>query len=881
MSASEEIVGMIPLPAAWHAGGLLVPNAQLLSLLGREVGAFAAPGEVFELLFGDRAAAYSMQHESDRVLGFPAPRLCALSTAAGRQIPVEWASSTVGEAEVWVFRPERVEGDLPIGSYGITQEDVGDMLYWVDEQANIRSVNGSACEAMGFTPEEFLAKNIRDIDPNFTEEGWPRLWQRIKQSKRARLESRHRKKSGEIIEVDILAQFAIVGGVEYACSTVRDITESKARSAATEQDLAERETLLANLVGMVYRCEVDADYTFTYVSSGALMLTGYRAEEILGTPPVTFAMLVHPEDLARVNAECATGIASRAPFALEYRICCKDGGIKWVQDLARAISGADGTPTAVEGFITDITLRKQAEQAVLESQLLFSSFMDNSPAFAFIKDEDGRLLYVNRTFVDAIWQGCPPDWQGKLDNELWPSESATAFRENDLAVLRGGEAMRFDESLEDPNGVREHYITIKFPLRVPGGKLLLAGLGLNVSEQRQAAEVKRRMEEQMLHMQKLESLGVLAGGIAHDFNNLLTGVMGYADLALFDVPEDSSAAQSIGQIAKSARRAAELTRQMLAYSGKGTFVVQAFCLGQVLRDMASLLEVAVSKRCQMVYALQEGLPSIEGDPTQVRQVLMNLVINASEAIGDNDGVIRVSTGLQRCTRAMLRSTYLDEGLPEGNYVYVEVADSGCGMDEETRKKLFDPFFTTKFAGRGLGMAAVLGIVRSHRAAISVESAEGKGSTFRLYFPASGLAAQPEPRDPQYVNARFRGTILVVDDEATVRQLAEEILRKLGFRVLVAANGVEAMEIYRAQRNEVGTVLLDATMPLMDGPETLRALRSDGAKVRVILSSGYSEANIAEQCGDTRPDAFIEKPYTIGRLVQVLSSLGQYDEAPRA
>ncbi len=880
MSFSPEMIEDLPIPAAWQEGGKLAPNARLLALLGQGASAFEVPDVGYEILFGDRAAAFRMQHESDGQLGFAAPRLCALSTATGGQIAAEWSTARVGEGEIWIFHPERAEGDLPIGSYGITQDDVGDMLYWVDEAANIHSVNSSACEVMGYTPEEMLTMNVRDIDPNFTDEGWRRSWGVIKSLKRARFESRHRKKSGEIMYVDVLAQFAVVGGVEYACSTVRDITESKNRSTAIEQDLAERENLLANLAGMAYRCLVDEQYTLEYVSSGALVLTGYSVDEFLGAPPITFDGLAHPDDLAHMHAKCAAGIASRAPFTIEYRIQRKDGTVRWVQDLARAIYDANGNAVAVEGFITDITQRKQAEEALRESQLLFSSFMDNSPAIAFMKDQDGRLLYVNNNFVETVWQGNAPDWQGKLDHELWPSESAAQFREHDLAVIAAGEALQFDEVLELPGGAA-HFITIKFPLRAPDGRLLLAGLGMNVSEQRLAAETKRRMDEQMLHMQKLESLGVLAGGIAHDFNNLLTGIMGYADLALFDVPEDSHAAQSITQIGKAARRAAELTRQMLAYSGKGTFVIQAFSINQVLRDMVSLLEVAVSKRSQLVYALHEDLPSIEGDPTQVRQILMNLIINASEAIGDNDGVIRVSTGTKRCTRETFKGAYLDEGLPEGDYIVVEVADSGCGMDEETRKRLFDPFFTTKFAGRGLGMAAVLGIVRSHRAAITVESNEGKGSTFRVYFPMSDRPAQPEPQPPQFVNARFKGTILVVDDEATVRQLAYEILKKLGFNVLTASDGLEALEMFRQRPGEIRTVLLDATMPHLDGPETLRTLRRDGINVRVILSSGYSEANIAEQCGDARPDAFIEKPYTIGRLVQVLSSLGQYEEAPRA
>lgn len=880
MSGFREFIQSLPLPAAYVEDGRAWPNVRLLQLIGQDASAFAAVEDPYEVLFNDRAAAFRMQHESDRHIGIDAPRQCVLAHSAGLAVPAEWSSAAAGDGEIWIFREERPAGDLPVGSYGITQDDVGDMLYWVDEDARICSVNASACEYMGYTPEDFLGMTVLDIDAVVTPEAWPAIWHALKREKRLRFESLHRKKSGEIRQVDILAQFAVVGGVEYACSTVRDITQSKEESAALAQDLAERERLLANLAGMAYRRAAEPPGVFQYASEGARALTGHGPGTFLGDLAMTFAQLVHPDDAARAFDGCARGIAARRGFTLEYRIRCKDGAVKWVQDLARPVYADDGTAAVIEGFLTDITARKHAEEALRESQILFSSFMDNSPAIAFMKDEAGRMLYVNNTFVQAVWGGNPPDWRGKDDFQLWEEPSASAFRAHDLRVFEANAPLQLDEDLYQ-DGQVSHYTVIKFPLTTPDGRRLLAGLGLNVTEQRKAAEVKRRMDEQLLHMQKLESLGVLAGGIAHDFNNLLTGIIGYADLASFDVPEDSAAAHSIGQIGRAARRAAELTRQMLAYSGRGKFVIQPFSLAQVLREMGGLLDLAISKRSHIVYDLQEDLPSVEGDPAQVRQVVMNLIINASEAIGDNDGVIRVSARVERCTRETFKEAYLDEGLPPGNYVMVEVADTGCGMDTETRARLFDPFFTTKFAGRGLGMAAVLGIVRSHRAAITVASQPGKGSTFRIYFPACGKPVVPEQPTPQYVNARFRGTILVADDEATVRQLAEEMLGKLGFQVLVAEDGQQALDLYHAHRDEVQTVLLDATMPHLDGPQALKALRAEGTNARIILSSGYSEANIAEQCGDCRPDAFIEKPYAMGRLVQVLSSLGQYEEKPPA
>lgn len=713
-----DMLEALPVPAAYLEEGCLHPNARLLTLTGISAEEFAAPETWLRALFNHRADAIRLQHESDREMGFPAPRTCSLMTRDGREIPVEWSTAAYDAGELWVFHILRGPKELPVASYGMTQEEVGDMLYWVDVDGFIRSVNSAACEAMGYSPEELLTKNVSDLDPNYTQIDWRTLWEWLKKKKRARFETRHRKKNGDIMHVDILSQFAILGGVEYACSTVRDITEAKQRSEQLQQDLQARESLLANLVGMAYRCKHDADWTFEYVSDGAHQLTGYTREQF-AMVPLTFAQLIHPDDLAHVNEVCTRGTEARKSFSIEYRILCSDGAVKWVLDLAQGVYDANGANVAVEGFITDITSRRRAEEALRESQALFSSFMDNNPAIAYLKDEDGRLLYVNSTFIKTVWGGAAPEWQGKFDDELWPPEAAAAFRRNDLEVLERDRSIQFDETLER-GGVAEHFLSIKFPLRTADGKRFLAGLSLNTTEKRSADDARRRIEEQMLHMQKLESLGVLAGGIAHDFNNLLTGIMGYADLAQFDVPEESSAAQSIAQIRKASRRAADLTRQMLAYSGKGKFVVQPFGTFQLLREMGGLLELAISKRVALVYDLAEHLPNIEGDLTQVRQIVMNLIINASEAIGENDGVIRMTTGVRHCSREMLRTAYLDENLPPGDYVYIEVADTGCGMDEETRARLFDPFFTTKFAGRGLGMAAVLGIVRGHRAAITVE-----------------------------------------------------------------------------------------------------------------------------------------------------------------
>ena len=388
----------------------------------------------------------------------------------------------------------------------------------------------------------------------------------------------------------------------------------------------------------------------------------------------------------------------------------------------------------------------------------------------------------------------------------------------------------------------------------------------SVMERKREEQQRLALEAQVQHAQKLESLGVLAGGIAHDFNNLLAGVLGFADLALNDLEPESPARGSIEQAIAVAKRAADLTNQMLAYSGRGQFVISPVDVTALVGDMSHLLEVSVSKGAVLKYRLAAGLPPVEADATQLRQIVMNLVTNASESIGDGSGMIAVTTGAMHCDRACLAEACPDEHLPEGTYVCVEVSDTGSGMDEETTARVFDPFFTTKFMGRGLGLAAVHGIVRGHRGVIRIHSEPGSGSTFQVLLPCSERAADAEEAAPAPGGTwRGTGTMLVVDDEETVRTLARRMLERLGFTVLTAVDGRDAVSVFRAHADEIDAVLLDLTMPHMSGEEAFREMRRLRSNVCVILSSGYNEQEATRHFAGTGLAGFIQKPYRLADL----------------
>ncbi len=395
----------------------------------------------------------------------------------------------------------------------------------------------------------------------------------------------------------------------------------------------------------------------------------------------------------------------------------------------------------------------------------------------------------------------------------------------------------------------------------------------DITARRRAERERLELEARIQQAQKLESLGVLAGGIAHDFNNLLVGMLGNADLALMQLEPGSPVSGVIAKIETAARRATELIRQMLAYAGKARFVTERIELPLLVEEMAHLLEATVSKKAVLRYEFADGVPPIEADATQIRQIVMNLITNASDALGEQDGVISIRTGVQECDRAYLSGSFLDDDLPEGAYCWFEVSDPGCGMDEHTRRRIFDPFFSTKMAGRGLGLAAALGIVRGHEGAIRVESEPGRGSTFRVLLPAPGAIADRRQAAPPAADLQGRGrTVLLVDDEEMVREVGRSMLELQGFRVMTAKDGQEGLEMFRRDPDVFCCVILDLTMPRLSGEECFRQLRRVRQDATVIMTSGYDEQESIDRVADEGLAGFIPKPFCLSSLVNKLAEV---------
>jgi len=511
----------------------------------------------------------------------------------------------------------------------------------------------------------------------------------------------------------------------------------------------------------------------------------------------------------------------------------------------------NGRP-AIQVIMHDLTgeKRRMSELARLITAV------NHASDIIFSLDAEGRVQTVNRTGLEFI--GLPmEDIQGHLFKEFLPPESLAVALEMFGKKVRGEAKQTHYEIMMRDHAGKAHDMEVRTRGMFEDGQFSgVVAVARDVT-------MEREQQAKMEHTQRLESLGVLAGGIAHDFNNLLTAILGNAALAerkLLKRPEEVG--QHLVNIVTSSETAADLCRQMLAYSGKGRFVVRHINLSHMVEEIGNLLHVSIAKNVTLHFRLTDHLPDVQVDLAQMQQVIMNLLINASDAIGERNGDITISTGLTEADANELRSAHAADDVQPGEFVYLEVTDNGSGMDKSVQEKLFDPFFTTKFTGRGLGMSAVLGIVRGHHGAIRLISEPGKGSTFRVLLPASAGDGEAEtaPAAAESLSPAC-GMVLIVDDELPVRETARLMLEDFGFTTMTAADGVEGVAAYREHLAEIVAVLLDMTMPNMDGRTCFAELKRINPDVKVLLSSGYNEQETTTRFTGQGLSGFLQKPYT--------------------
>ena len=513
--------------------------------------------------------------------------------------------------------------------------------------------------------------------------------------------------------------------------------------------------------------------------------------------------------------------------------------------------------------------RARLYTAVRESEERYRSLVELSPD-AIAVHSDGVIVYINQAGVLLSGGTTSGDIIGRsVLSFVSPqyhsivTQRIRRMQEQKLAAeLMEEQFIRFD-------GTRVDVEVVGIPTTY-AGKPATQLIVRDITERKQAEHQRSLMERRLLESQKMESLGVLAGGIAHDFNNLLLAILGNASLALLDVPANTPAHESLRHIEQITQRATDLTQQMLAYSGKGHFVVQQVDINTIITDLQPVLFHTLAATTTLQLQLAADLPPINADVAQFRQVITNLVTNAAEAINDAQGTIIIRTQLQRLDAPLSTQTTFVAG---GDYVTLEVIDSGTGIDQATLPRIFDPFFSTKFTGRGLGLAVVLGIVRGHKGGINVESQPQHGTRFTIFLPPK----QEIPQTPIIQNvaksaSQRNGAILVVDDEAMIRSVTERVLKRLGYTVLMAADGVEGLQTFRDHSEEIDCVLLDLTMPRMNGEELFHAIHALKPEAHVILMSGYTEEDATGHIGVHGLAGFLQKPFTINELRDKISTI---------
>ena len=656
------------------------------------------------------------------------------------------------------------------------------------------------------------------------------------------------------------------------------------------------------------------------------LLLGYEPGELAdGADELDLAVIAHPDDWsAACEARRLHFDGEKERYECELRVLGKGKRWIWLHASGQLSTEdcADGTRHML-GTHYDITERYEAAEAIRQREERFRSLFTNSPVgiieqdWSHLRDELARFVRSANVDPAVHFQNHPDEvvhFLGLADS-IGANDAALRLLEADTSELLFRDLGRIvtRESLPDLGNMltavyegAQRY-SVDVPLRTLSGVDLEVGISVaripaetgwpvilsfvDLTQRKFAEDERRRNERGMEHRQRLQSLGVLTGGIAHDFNNLLVGILGNADLAMESAGEEGGVSAHLSDIMAAARSAANLCKQMLAYAGKSAILLDDVDLSQVIEQVYSMVRSSMSPKAHVRFELGQDSPTMHGDASQIEQVVLNLVMNAADAVDEGGGDIIVRTGTTECRQKDLVRFEGGEELIPGAYVYLEVEDDGCGMSRDTMRHVFEPFFTTKFSGRGLGMAAVIGIMRGHHGGICVNSEPGVGTTFRAIFPfappkhSEGKENATIEADGTARDSAERwtgvGTILFADDEEQVRDVGCRILERLGFSVVCARDGSEAVEAFAESPDLFERVILDLSMPGMDGVETWAEMRKIKLDVSVVICSGHGRREILSRVAPNVPAAVIEKPYEVAAMRDCLRSLEEADQEAQA
>jgi two-component system cell cycle sensor histidine kinase/response regulator CckA len=723
-------------------------------------------------------------------------------------------------------------------------------------EGTILTWNAGAERLYGYTAAEAIGHAMTLLLPQDRPDEETVILERIGRGERVEhFETVRRKKRGQLIDVSL------------TISPIRDKTGRIVGASHVARDISERRPLfdqLRHFAALVESSE-DAivsktlDGTIITWNSGAEHVYGYTADEAIGLP----MRLLLPQDRPDEETEILEriGRGERVDHFETVRRT-KKGTLIDVSLTVSAIRDNAGRIVGASHVARNITHRHRVEAQLRH----YAALVENSEDAIISKTLDGTIITWN-SGAEQVYGFTAAEAVGQPMTLLLPPERVDEETDILERIARGERVEHFETVRRRKEGDLINVSLTISPIRDNNGRITTAShVARNITD-------RKRLDEQLRHTQKLESLGVLAGGIAHDFNNLLTGILGNTSLALETLSADNPARGILRVVVDASERASYLTRQLLAYAGKGRFVIERINLSGLVNEITPLIQASIPKNVQLRLELREEMPFIDADSSQMHQLIMNLIINGAESIGSGErGTVLVTTGMLTLDEHSEPGTAVGaSGLSAGAYISLEVRDTGCGMDEDTLSHIFDPFFTTKFTGRGLGLAAVQGIVRGHRGRLKVDSSPGKGTRFEVLFPAVEGTAVPKSDPATQVPSRNE-LILVIDDEVVIRRTAKSMLEHYGYTVVLAEDGKEGVELFRILAEKVSAVLLDITMPVMNGEEAFRHLKEIDPKIKVILSSGYNESDAILPFTGQGIAGFLQKPYSAAALKEKVNSV---------
>lgn len=763
--------------------------------------------------------------------------------------------------------------------YRLLTDNILDCIWVAKMDFTLIYINSIVEEMFGYKVEEMLGKSaLAYMDPQCHDEVRELVQAALVRgtpSEGVTFEAVIQHRAGHHVHVEILGK---VLWRDQQPVGIQGVTRDVTRRKKSERELLEKSVFLDKIIdtSTVSTWIADASGTAIRANSACLEFFGATEDEVIGKYNIFKDNIVLEKGLLPViDSVFCEGIAANVHLEYDFgaveHVDIENPKCKFINSIMTPVLNDRNKVTHVIMQTIDLTEIKHSEK-LLKKEKEFTELALNAQQDLFIlfNPKTGRAHRWNRMFQDLTGYSDP-----EISQRLFPDE-----------YHKNSGHHRDQEFIREVN--EQGYGTIELELLSKNGKSVpieyrisridnhqddqccFVAVGRDISERKDAEMKQRNLEAQIRHVQKLESLGVLAGGIAHDFNNILMSILGNTDIAYEETPEHSPVRECLSEIEQATRRAADLCRQMLAYAGKGQYVIKSVSISEIAKEMAQMMGVAISKKIEMEYDLDLDLPFIDADPTQLRQIILNFITNASEAIGDSPGTISVKTYARNCDERFFEGSFYRKTMSPGCYVLLEVSDTGCGMTPDTVERVFDPFFSTKFTGRGLGLAAVLGIVRGHQGAIHVASQPDVGTTFRVSFPASkqtGKTCSKQVPIPRQL--RGQPVILLVDDEPAILKIAQRMLNRLGCQVLTAENGLQAIDVYSENKTSIDCVMLDLTMPQLSGKETCQQLQQLNPDVKILFSSGYTQQELSGQELCTKYTAFIQKPYSMDRLADAL------------